>query len=128
MTIELLPDSKIEIAGAASAPADVGISLALLWRPVPETLPPDPTGGWFSPTVWIALRDGRVIPGQCLHKNAEVQFDAPVRAWFREDNGRSVQLGDDEVVIAWMPFAVPDHPHAVNGRMLIVNSTSPSNK
>lgn len=103
--------------GDANPLTKVSISLVLFWRMVPETLPPDPIGGWFSPTVWLALQDGRVIPGQCLHKNADVQFDAPVHSWFGEKDGKSVQLGDDEIVIAWMPFAVPDHPHAANSRI-----------
>lgn len=121
MTTEKAQDSAAPTGAASGLSAGLGISLALLWQPVPETLPPDPTGGWFSPTVWLALLDGRVIPGQCLHKSADAKFDAPVHAWFCEKDGLSMQLDDDEVVVAWMPFAVPDHPRIANGRMLIPN-------
>lgn len=101
--------------------AGVGISLALLWEPVPKTLPPDPEGGWFSPMVWLALSDGRVVPGQCLHKSDYEQYDSPVHDWFIEKDGNSCSLGDEAQVIAWMPFAGPDHPSVTNGRMLIPN-------
>lgn len=104
---------------AVRSNAGLGISLALLWRPVPETLPPDPNGGWFSPTVWLAISDGRVLAGQCLHK-----YDAPIHDWFAidpaDDNSKALNcFGDELSVIAWMPFAVPDHPRTVSGRLLI---------
>lgn len=120
--------TSITPAGAASASTDaLGISLALLWQPVPETLPPDPHGGWFSPLVWLALSDGRVLTGQALHKSADAEYDAPVHDWCAIDpeDGSSNMLscfGDDLSVVAWMPLAVPDHPRTANGRMLIPNA------
>lgn len=119
--------TSITPAGAASASTDVlGISLALLWRPVPETLPPDPHGGWFSPMVWLALSDGRVLMGQCLHKKDDAEYDAPVHDWFavNPENGTLQAIncfGEDLYVIAWMPLAVPDHQRPANGRLLIPN-------
>ena len=87
-------------------------TLRLNWNPVPETLPPGAETHWFSPTVWLALSDGRVAPGQCLHRVKGATYNAPVHSWFIEDGGRSVMLSDGITVIAWMPFAVPDHPSA----------------
>ncbi len=84
-------------------------SLSLQWNPVPQTLPPDPDGGWFSPTVWLALSDGRVVQGRCLHKSPNATYDAPVHAWFEDHR----QLPDSIKVVAWMPFAVPDFPAAL---------------
>lgn len=81
-------------------------SLPLEWHPVPQSLPPDPEGGWFSPDVWLALSDGRVVQGNCLHRSEDATYDAPVHAWFE---GRC-QLPESIKVIAWMPFATPDFP------------------
>lgn len=81
----------------------------LRWYPVPQTLPPDPDGGWFSPYVWLALSDGTVRRGQCLHKKADAEYADPVHDWFLDDE----QIGDGVHVLAWMPFAVPDHPLAL---------------
>lgn len=79
--------------------------LQLEWSPVPQTLPPDPHGGWFSPKVWLALSDGTVSPGECLH--AKKGSDFLVHSWFANNQ----QIEEDKVqVVAWMPFAVPDHP------------------
>jgi hypothetical protein len=118
---------ETEGTGAPSAlSAGLGISLALLWRPVPETLPPDPDGEWFSPMVWLALSDGRVLTGQALHKNADAKYAEPVHDWFAVDpqDGGSKSLscfGNGLSVIAWAPLAVPCHPNMVNGRNLIPN-------
>lgn len=91
-------------------------TLALRWLPVPETLPPDPCGGWFSPEVWLALSNGTVRRGKCLHKSAGETFPEPVHSWFVNDG----MLHETIQVVAWMPFAVPDHPSVlpapVNGR------------
>lgn len=81
-------------------------SLPLQWQPVPQSLPPDPDGNWFSPMVWLALSDGRVVQGQCLHRCKDAQYDAPVHAWFEGQR----QLPDSIKVVAWMPFATPDFP------------------
>lgn len=112
------------VAGNPSSSNAVGISLALLWQPVPESLPPNPDGGWFSPMVWLALSDGRVLVGQALHKGSNAEYDAPVHDWFVIDlaDGKNKSLnclGDDLSVIAWMPLATPDHPSIVNGKLLI---------
>lgn len=81
----------------------------LRWYPVPQTLPPDPDGGWFSPYVWLALSDGTVRRGQCLHKKRDALHSDPVHDWFVDDE----QLDHALHVLAWMPFAVPDHPLAL---------------
>lgn len=78
--------------------------LPLLWRPVPETLPPFTDGLW-SDGIWLALSDGRVARGQAMAKSPESAHPNPVHAWFIDDE----QLEEAEIV-AWMPFAVPDHP------------------
>ncbi len=97
---------------AVRSNAGLDISLLLHWNNVPESLPPDPSGGWFSPIVWLALSDGRVLPGQCLHNIETEKHDSPVHDWFVElADGNSHQLDKGVAVIAWMPFAVPNHPH-----------------
>lgn len=78
--------------------------LPLLWRPVPETLPPFTDGLW-SDDIWLALSDGRVARGQAMAKSPESTHPDLVHAWFADDE----QVEEAEVV-AWMPFAVPDHP------------------
>ncbi len=78
--------------------------LPLLWRPVPKTLPPFTDGLW-SDDIWLALSDGRVARGQAMAKSPESAHPNPVHAWFIDDE----QLEEAEIV-AWMPFAVPDHP------------------
>ena len=89
------------------------------WQPVPETLPPDPEGGWYSPIVWLALSDGRVLPGQALHNTSWVK--PPVRDWFVivrdhvQEPGRVRvinYLGAGVTVVAWKPIATPDHPRS----------------
>jgi len=90
------------------------------WQPVPETLPPDPEGGWYSPIVWLALSDGRVLPGQALHR-ATTDVGPLVRDWFfvLRDPGpipgrvKVVDyLGSGVTVVAWKPIATPDHPRS----------------
>ena len=81
-------------------------SLPLEWLPVPQSLPPDPDGNWFSPEVWLALSDGRVVRGQCLHRCKDATYDSPVHAWFEGQR----QLPESIEVLAWMPFATPDFP------------------
>lgn len=104
-------DGRPASQSARAAPGgELGISLVLRWNLVPESLPPDPDGEWFSPTVWLALSDGRVAPGECLHKKSTAKYDDPVHDWFIEKDGKSCQLGRGVDVLAWMPFAVPDHP------------------
>lgn len=78
--------------------------LPLLWRPVPETLPPFTDGLW-SDDIWLALSDGRVARGQVMAKSTESAHPNPVHAWFADDE--QVEEAD---VVAWMPFASPDHP------------------
>lgn len=107
--------------GRSASNGELGISLALLWNLVPESLPPDPDGGWFSPTVWLALSDGRVMPGRCLHKKETSECEAPVRDWFIEEDGKSCQIDKVVDVLAWMPFAVPNHPHFESAVKLIPN-------
>lgn len=91
-------------------PAAGDRTLPLNWNPVPETLPPNPDN-FFSPRVWLALSDGRVSVGCCLHHEAGVISKRPVHAWFVDDE----ELDEDGgvTVVAWMPFAVPDHPQRV---------------
>lgn len=89
-------------------------SLPLEWQPVPQSLPPDPDGNWFSPEVWLALSDGRVVEGKCLHRCKGATYDAPVHAWF--DGQR--QLPKSIEVIAWMPFATPDFPADLRHRAI----------
>jgi hypothetical protein len=86
-----------------------GPSLLLQWRPVPASLPPDPEANWFSPEVWLALTDGRVVRGMCLHRVKNAQYDAPVHGWFEGNEA----LDDGVGVLAWMPFATPDFPVAL---------------
>lgn len=81
----------------------------LQWQPVPQTLPPDPLGGWFSPYVWLAFEDGTVERGKCLHKPANAAYSDPVQSWYVDDQ----QVDDDRNVVAWMLFAVPDHPGTI---------------
>jgi len=81
-------------------------TIALPWQSVPQSLPPDPHCGGFSPDVWLALSDGTVHSGQCLHKKPDANYDAPVHDWFIENRQLDVGLK----VIAWMPFAKPDFP------------------
>lgn len=89
-------------------------SLPLQWQAVPQSLPPDPDGNWFSPEVWLALSDGRVVRGMCLHRAKGATYAAPVHAWFEG----SRQIDDDIEVIAWMPFAVPDFPELPKQRAI----------
>lgn len=83
-------------------------TVRLDWQPVPETLPPDAEGNWFSPQVWLALSDGRVVQGKCLHRCRNATYAEAVHDWFIGEDNASVD--DDVSVVAWMPFAVPGHP------------------
>jgi hypothetical protein len=84
-------------------------TLALHWQPVPKTLPPNPDGHRFSPDVWLALSDGTVKRGNCLHRDADATYPDPVHSWFVDGS----QLDERLSVVAWMPLAVPDHPLAL---------------
>ena len=91
---------------------DVGQSAAkvyaLLWHSVPETLPPKlADNDQWSERVWLALPDGRVVTGDCHFAGPHATHGEPVHAWF----GDRSQLAESPV--AWMPFAVPDHPRAL---------------
>jgi hypothetical protein len=92
-------------------------SKVLHWQPFPQTLPPDPHGGWFSPYVWLAFSDGAVERGQCLHKQANAAYSDPVHSWYVDNE----QVGDDRNVVAWMLFAVPDHPGLALAAALAAN-------
>lgn len=91
---------------------DVGTSAtqvyALRWHTLPDTLPPkrEDTDRW-SQRVWLALPDGRVVAGDCHFAGTDATHGHAVHAWF----GGRCQLDADP--IAWMPFAVPDHPMAL---------------
>jgi hypothetical protein len=85
-------------------------SYPLLWRPVPETLPPpECDGDQHSERVWLALDDGSVRLGSCHYRPPNATYADPVHAW--EVDGL---IDDDQKVIAWMPFAVPCHPNTLN--------------
>lgn len=80
-----------------------------IWNKIPETLPPGDASR-FSPIVWLALDDGRVVPGQCLHKKATATYKASVHSWFIEptDGQRSQQyIGEP---LAWMLIVPPLYP------------------
>lgn len=115
-------DTKTQIA--VSQNTKVKVTLRLEWYPVPKTLPPDPVGGWFSPIVWLALSNGEVKPGSCLHRIAGAKYKGPVHSWFTEEEDGSTQLTGKVKVVAWMPFATPDHPFMVGGRILISKKRS----
>lgn len=86
-------------------------SALLQWQSVPESLPPDPDGpGWWSPDVWLALSDGTVERGKCLHKSPRATYAAPVHDWFLDNVQLCAARAKGVRVIAWMPFAKPDHP------------------
>jgi len=38
------------------------------WIDVRKRLPPGEETGWFSPRVWVALKDGTVGQGECMHR------------------------------------------------------------
>lgn len=87
--------------------------LYLKWNPVPQSLPPGAETHWFSPQVWLALSDGSVHPGQCLHASKGSEYDGP-HDWFIDTKEGSVSIGcNGAKVVAWMPFAVPDHPSTI---------------
>lgn len=91
---------------------DIGPSAAkvyaLRWHTLPDTLPPkrEDNDRW-SQRVWLALPDGRVVSGDCHFAGPDATHGHAVHAWF----GDRCQLDADP--IAWMPFAVPDHPMAL---------------
>lgn len=91
---------------------DASKTLYLPWNYISESIPPGAETHWFSPKVWLALSDGRVMPGQCLHKMKNAIYDGPVHSWFifQEDGGPGLQLSEGIDVIAWIPFAKPYHP------------------
>lgn len=81
----------------------------LHWQPVPATLPPPAyDGSHWSERVWLALADGSVRIGCCFYRPPNATYDSPVHAWSVEG-----AIGDSPDVIAWMPFAVPSHPHTI---------------
>lgn len=81
---------------------------ALRWHNVPETLPPKRADNdRWSERVWLALADGSVVSGDCHFAGPDATHGEPVHAWFAERSMLEV------AVIAWMPFAVPDHPRAL---------------
>lgn len=102
-------NTRVAVKGAATLP--------LRWNRVPDSLPPDPEGGWFSPVVWLALSDGTVEMGTCLHKRPDAKHDAPVHDWFIENKAIEClkhERGNPALhVVAWMPFAKPDHPNVL---------------
>lgn len=91
---------------------DVGPSAAkvyaLRWHSLPETLPPQRADDdRWSQRVWLALPDGRVVDGEAHFAGPESTHGFAVHAWFAD----RCMLDVDPV--AWMPFAVPDHPRAL---------------
>ena len=78
------------------------------WHTLPDTLPPKRKGSdRWSQRVWLALPDGSVVAGDCLFACLDATHGHAVHAWF----GDRRQLDADP--IAWMPFAVPDHPRCL---------------
>lgn len=85
-------------------------------KPVsPETLPPGAERHWLSPDVWLALSDGQVVRGHCLHRQASATHPELVHTWFaiHPEHGSS-SLGCDfwngATVVAWALFDAPAHP------------------
>jgi hypothetical protein len=90
-------------------PREAVTSYALRWTAPSEALPPRPPSDLdssSSDTVWLALSDGRVVRGSCTYRPRNATYAVPVHAWW--ENNRMVPEGVE--VMAWMPFAVPDHP------------------
>ena len=106
--------SNIKSAGGITTPSK---SAALKWNRVPQSIPPGKEDGFFSPEVWLALSDGSVYMGKCLHKSPGHTYDGPVHSWFAQKDGQSMHLDCDAFngahVVAWMPPATPDHPDLV---------------
>ncbi len=75
------------------------------WHKLPDTLPPkrEDSDRW-SQRVWLALPDGSVVEGDCLFAYPDATHGHAVHTWFVD----RCQLDADP--IAWIPFAVPDHP------------------
>jgi len=83
------------------------------WQPVLGCPPADSEDGRYSPLVWLALSDGRVLPGQALYDISKV--GPAVRDWFvvvRESERVKVTnyLGTNVTVVAYMPITTPTHP------------------
>lgn len=75
------------------------------WIDPKVQLPPGEETGWFSPNIWLALRDGSVVQGCCLHKSKCATYPEPgPHSWFAENT----QI-DPAMVVAWMPFIVPTY-------------------
>lgn len=83
----------------------------LHWFTPEEQLPEDLGGGYFSPDIWLALSDGRVVVGQCLHKNKESTTTALVHSWFyKYEDGSTHQLEKSVDVLWWAAFTTPTFP------------------
>lgn len=88
--------------------------LPLKWNIVPESLPPRVNQDW-SDRIWVALSNGKVAIGKCLHHEEGAVAKTPVHSWFTDDSYIDPDE-DDFYVVAWMPFAVPDHPQLKLGK------------
>lgn len=78
------------------------------WNNIPETLPPGQPGR-YSTLVWLALPDGRVMPGQCMRSEQR----SPARHdWFLEpqDGQPCHKCPESFTPVAWQPIVPPLHP------------------
>ncbi len=76
------------------------------WNKFPDTLPPDPGGGWFSPYVWFALKNGKVVKGRVLHKSKEATYEETYHDVFLSDEFGGRQHDGDNI-IAWSEITAP---------------------
>ena len=77
------------------------------WNNIPDTMPPGDAGR-FSPRVWLALPDGKVMPGTCLHSVAGEP--AAHASWHLEPMDGQPCHQTKMVPVAWAVIVSPAHP------------------
>lgn len=120
---QLLREARDQIAGfevvecgGCAPPVLAGVKSIQWIKPEsPETLPPGASAHWFSPDVWLALSDGQVVMGCCLHRTADATHDELVHDWFANhpEHGSSsldCDYWNGTEVVAWSTIESPKHP------------------
>lgn len=121
--MEHMPHLAVDARGAqelterdllTSKPATPARDASPEWIPVSESLPPASIGSLFSDDtlsdmVWLALSNGQVIQGYCLHCDPGATKGGPAHTW-RVGNR---QIDGEITVEAWMPIVAPNHPRAM---------------
>jgi len=85
--------------------------LPLNWYGVDERAPPVAKGTPTSPALYLAMEDGSVHQGSCLHKPDKATYKALVHGWFYIDKDcKKWAVSNKNKVLMWTLIPTVPHP------------------